>query len=362
MRRTLASALLTLAVAAVATAAQATRDKVTSYLEGWYSVCPGTRILVTEATEIPLTGYEAYRVERTCELKGRNASSVTLVDPARNEIFVGEVLHDDARKGRPFSLEADRRAIEASLTEAYGVPASLRLESGSRGPLQPIRIALQQAPGAEAKLPGFVSQDGATLLLGEFRPLDVDASAYRDKLLKETPGVRPPKGKFFVATFIDFQCERCRLRTPQLRDFVWSRGGALEIYFLPLVKVHDWAFAAAESAAALSNVSPDLYTRYEDALFPRADSMNAAAARQIAFDVADAAGVRAAFDAELSSGRGRDRVVRDVELAMRLGLSGTPAFFYRGAFLTGEKGLAEKAIESGLSAPAASGRAGAPNP
>jgi len=39
-------------------------------------------------------------------------------------------------------------------------------------------------------------------------------------------------------------------------------------------------------------------------------------------------------------------------MALRLGLSGTPAFFYRGQFLTGEKGLAEKAIESGMANPA----------
>ncbi len=352
MRRTLLLSLIVLAAAAGAEGAAANRDRVSRYFDGWYSFCPGTQITVTEMADVSIAGYEAYRVERHCELKNRNEMNVALVDPARKEIFVGEVLYDVSRRGRPFSPMSDGPAIEAALKEAYGVPATLRLESGSRGDLLPIRISLQQAPNASAKVSGFVSRDGAALLIGEFRPLDVDPSAYREKVIAESKGVRPPKGGFFVTAFIDFQCERCRQRTPEIRDFVWSRGGGLEIRFLPLVKVHDWAFAAAESAAALSNVSPDLYTKYEDAVFPRAGSMNAAAAREVAADVADAAGVRAAFDAELSSGRARDRVVRDIELALRLGLVGTPAFFYRGAFLTGENGLAEKAIEKRLAGPA----------
>ena len=154
-----------------------------------------------------------------------------------------------------------------------------------------------------------------------------------------------------MTAFIDFQCEKCRVRTPQVRDFAWSHGGVLETRYLPLVKVHDWAFAAAESAAALSNISPALADKYEAAIFPKAQSMNATAARELASDLADAAGARAAFEAELSSGRARDRVIADVNLALRLGLNGTPVFFYRGAWLTAEPDLAEHFIEDKLSQP-----------
>jgi hypothetical protein len=353
MRRTRLLSLIVLAAAAALEATPANRDRVSKYFEGWYSFCPGTQITVSEMSDVSIAGYEAYRVERHCELKNRNEMNVALVDPAKNEVFIGEVLYDASRRGRPFSPMSDAPVIEAALKEAYGVPATLMLETGSRGDLLPVRISLLQAPNASAKISGFVSRDGAALLIGEFRPLNVNPADYREKVIAESKGVRPPKGTFFVTAFIDFQCERCRQRTPEIRDFVGSRGGGLEIRFLPLVKVHDWSFAAAESAAALSNVSPNLYTKYEEAIFPRAGSMNAAAAREVAADVADAAGARAAFDAELSSGRARDRVVRDIELALRLALVGTPAFFYRGAFLTGENGLAEKAIEARLAAPAA---------
>ena len=352
MRRTLLLSLIVLAAAFAAEGAPVNRDRVSRYFQGWYSFCPGTQITVSETSDVSITGYEAYRVERHCDLKNRNEMNLALVDPAKNEIFVGEVLYDSSRKGRPFTLMTDGPIIQAALKDVYGVPVTLQVENGSRGDLLPVRISLQQAPGATAKVSGFVSRDGAALLIGEFRPLDVDPAVYREKILAESKGVRPSKGTFFVTAFIDFQCERCRQRTPQIRDFAWSHGGGLEIRFLPLVKVHDWAFAAAESAAALSNVSPDLYTKYEDAIFPRAGTMNPAAAREIAADVADAAGARAAFDAEISSGRARERVVRDIELALRLALVSTPDFFFRGMFLTGESGLAEKAIETRLAAPA----------
>ena len=60
-----------------------------------------------------------------------------------------------------------------------------------------------------------------------------------------------------------------------------------------------------------------------------------------------------AYREELSSGRARQRVARDVELALRLGLNGTPVFFYEGASLTSDKGAAEAYIESRLRNPSA---------
>lgn len=356
MRRALFLALLAVCAAAPGEAAEPIRERLSRYFSSWYSVCPSTRVTVTPVPELALAGYEAYRVERQCALKNRNNMSVTLVDAAGTEVFVGEVLHDDTRKGRPFSATQDLPVLKSVLSEAYGVPVSIEVQPGARGPLKPIRVSLRQAQDASASLPGFVSENGASLLIGEFRPLDVDPTQLRRRMLAESPGVRPRPGAYFVTAFIDFQCEKCRQRTPELSDFAWAHGGgALEFRFLPMVKVHDWAFSAAETAAALANVSAPLYARYEEAVFPQASAMTPAGARQVGEDLAEAAGVGAAFRAELSSGRARQRVVKDVELAMRLGLNGTPVFFYEGAQLTSETGVAEGYIESRLNgAPKAS--------
>lgn len=360
MLRTLLFACGAAVLAASLRAEPATKDRVERYFQGWYSVCANTRVTVSPAPDIVVPGYESYRVERKCDAKNRDEVSITLVDPSRNELFVGEVLFNGERRDQPFVPASDLPVIRASLQESYGLPVALRVERGARGSLIPLRVSLRLAENATPSAAGFVSQDGAALLVGEFHPLDVAPEQWREAALSESKGIQTQKGKFAVTAFIDFQCERCRLREPQVREFVSAHGGTVEIRFLPLVKVHNWAFAAAESAAALAAVSPALYARYEETIFPRAGEMTEAAARELAADVADAAGSREAFDAEIASGRAREHVVSDVTLALRLGLNGTPMFFYRGAFLTSDATLAEDYIQSRLGGPAKGPARGSP--
>lgn len=65
-----------------------------------------------------------------------------------------------------------------------------------------------------------------------------------------------------------------------------------------------------------------------------------------------AVGLKEVFAAEISSGRARARVARDVSLAMRLGVMATPSFRYRGTVIPGEKGLFETYLWETLPAPA----------
>ena len=358
--KALIPALFGVLLSAPVWAAEATPDRLSKYFTAWYSVCPETKVTVSRVAELAVPGFESYRVERSCALKNRNEMSITLYDSAQDAVFVGEVLHDDTRKGRPFSQAQDLPVLQNILGEAYGVPVSVELVAGARGSLKPIRGSVRLAEGASASIAGFVSEDGATFLLGRFQPLAVPPDAFRQKLLSESPGIRPRAGKYYVTAFIDFQCEKCRQRTPQMEDFAFTHGGgALEIRFLPMMRVHEWAFAAAETAAALANVKPELYTQYERMVFAEASGMNEAAVRQAGADVAEAARVGPAYREELSSGRARQRVARDVELAIRLGLNGTPNFFYDGAFLSSDTGIAENFIDGRLrKAPTASGAPG----
>jgi Thioredoxin len=349
MRKAGFFAAAALFLALPARADDAARARVERYFSGWYSVCPGNRVAVAEAREVVVPGYAAYRVERACELKNRNESNITLVDNGHKEIFVGQVLHDDTRHDRPFSAAEDLPVVRGVLQDQFGLPVVLSRNGAPRPALVPIEARIQEAPGAAATLRGFVSEDGASILLGEFFPLSEMPEATRARLLAEEQPAPPAKAIFTITAFIDFQCERCRVRTPQIRDYAWSHGGAMAIRYLPIVKVHDWAFAAAEAAAGLANVSPALADKFEAAIFPRAAGMTDKAARDLASDIAESAGARDAFLAEISSGRARDHVVSDINLALKLGLNGTPVFFYRGTWLTSEPDLAERYIEASLS-------------
>jgi hypothetical protein len=243
--------------------------------------------------------------------------------------------------------------MEAALRDLFGLPVRVELRSPPRGALRPLTVSVREdkEQDAFATRTGFVSGDGATLMLGEFRPASESPTAFREKLLGESAGVRVETGRFTVTEFMDFQCDRCRVRTPDVRRVVLEKGGTVEIRFLPLVKMHDWAFAAAESAAALAGVKPELYRRYEESVFARAEGMSIAAARELASDIAGAAGAGEAFAAEIASGRARGRVLRDISLAMRLGVMATPSFLYRGTLLPGERGQFEDYLWQSLPAP-----------
>ena len=363
-------ALLLSCAAPFALAQPPARERIAGYFRAWYAHIPGSEVSVSPTREVVLPGFEAYKVERRSSSKSHQEENIAFYDAGRDEVFVGDLLHDPGRSNgnRPFDPGRDLSNIEASMAELFGLPVKVELGSTARGALLPLTISIRQDKDSDsfAARAGFVSKDGSTLMLGEFQPLAAGPAAFREKLLGQTEGARPRQGsptrqsrsgdgaRFTVTEFLDFQCDRCRVRTPDVRRAVEEKGGTVEVRFLPLVKTHDWAFAAAESAAALAGVKPELYRRYEEAVFARSEGMSRAAARELASDIAEAAGARDAFAAELSSGRARARVLRDVDLAMRLGVMVTPAFLYRGTLLSGEKGLLETFLRESLKAPAQS--------
>ncbi|MFN2386259.1 MAG: DsbA family protein [Thermoanaerobaculia bacterium] len=342
MKRLLGVLLALLAAGSPAEADPEARDRILKHFGGWYSFYPNSRISVRETDEVKIAGLEAYRVQRHAESERSREANVALLDRERDEVFVGRVLHDAERAAakRAFDPLIDGPEIERHLSDAFGVPATLTVK-GTRGALKEINVALRQIESAWVNMPGYVSEDGASILLGEFQSLKDGAEAFRRKLLADRPGVRLGRGAPMVVEFVDFQCERCRKRAPEVKKFVGEAGGSVEVRFFPLVKIHPWAFAAAESGAALAALSPQLYESYESALFARAESMSPEGARQLAEDVAEAAGRAKDFASEVSSGRPRERVLSDLRLGMRMGVVGTPWFFYEGTMVSAEQDLLE---------------------
>jgi Thioredoxin len=348
VRKWLSLALVLSCAASLASAQPTVREKIAGYFQGWYAHIPGSQILVKPAREVVLPGLETYRVERQSSSKTHQEINLALYDAARGEVFVGDVFHDPdrSRADRPLDPGRDLPNIETSLRELFGLPVKVVLSPVPRGALTPLTVAIREDKDGDAfaTQAGFVSNDGSTLMLGEFHSIAESPAAFRERVLRERPGIATERGRFTVTEFLDFQCERCRVRTPDVRRAVEARGGAVEVRFLPLVKVHDWAFAAAECAAALAGVNTALYRRYEETVFARAEGMSAAAARELASDIADAAGASAAFQAELSSGQARNRVLGDIGLGLRLGIHGPPAFVLDGRLVPVERGFLENAL------------------
>ena len=136
-----------------------TRQRLVAYFEGWYSYAPGSRVSASETREVALSNLEAYRIARQGDSKAHQESSVALYDRARDEVFVGDVFHDPDRAaaGRPFEGARDLPNIQASLSDAFGLPAQVALGEGARGVLRPLTVSIERSTSALGFLIPFSS-------------------------------------------------------------------------------------------------------------------------------------------------------------------------------------------------------------
>ncbi len=225
MRKPFLLALLLCCALAFSSFAQpGARDRIAAYFRAWYAYIPGSDVSVSPTREVVLPGLEAYKVERRSSSKSHQEENIAFYDAGRNEVFVGDLLHDPGRSAanRPFDPGRDLPNIEASMAELFGLPVKVELGSPARGALLPLTISIRQEKDSDSFVArtGFVSKDGSTLMLGEFQPLAEAPAAFRERLLGKTEGVRARQGRFTVTEFLDFQCDRCRVRTPDVRRAV----------------------------------------------------------------------------------------------------------------------------------------------
>jgi len=140
-----------------------------------------------------------------------------------------------------------------------------------------------------------------------------------------------PEAKLAIVEFSDFQCPFCRRVGPTLEQIEREYGDQVRIVFkhLPLAMHAKAPAAHAASEAAhrqgkfwqmhdlifsdQANMSPEKYVEY---------------AKQLGLDVDR-------FQRDVASADVKSRIDADSQEAARLGVTGTPAFFVNGRFLSG---------------------------
>ena len=72
-----------------------------TYFAGWYASVPATHVVATPTREISVPGFSAWRITRRPDTEGtkpeQEESSLALYDAAKDEVFLGEILHDPDR-------------------------------------------------------------------------------------------------------------------------------------------------------------------------------------------------------------------------------------------------------------------------
>ena len=148
----------------------------------------------------------------------------------------------------------------------------------------------------------------------------------------DAPFIGPADAPVTIVEFSDFHCPYCKRVLPSLTEIRSRYGDKVKLVFrdFPLDRLHPQARRAAEAARCAHEQNN--FWKYHDVLFANAPQASPqqlkAYAEQVGLDVQT-------FDRCLTSGKHAAAVQRDLDEGIRLGVSGTPAFFVNGRPLSG---------------------------
>lgn len=135
-----------------------------------------------------------------------------------------------------------------------------------------------------------------------------------------------------IVEFSDFECPFCVRVQPTLERIMEQYAGRVRLVYrhFPLTAIHPQAWTAAE--ASLCAGEQDRFWEFHDLLFAEQHAVSVPDLKEKARRIGLAG---AEFDACLDSGRHSEAVRQDLLAATAAGVSGTPAFFVNGRFLSG---------------------------
>jgi protein-disulfide isomerase len=160
---------------------------------------------------------------------------------------------------------------------------------------------------------------------------------HRDELLADamSPIGGNPDGAVTVVEFFDYNCPYCRAAAPMVTELLQGNPDVRFIYkeFPTLAATSRFA---ARAALAARRQSPQLYTVFHDALMKAKDRLAEDAVVQIARE----AGVDVdRMRTDMEDPAINEGIDRNIALARKIGVTGTPTFIIGDAILVGAKPL-----------------------
>ena len=182
----------------------------------------------------------------------------------------------------------------------------------------------QQRQQAQQTLLASLREKHAVQSFLEPMRVEVDAAG--------APSNGPDNAPVTIVEFSDFQCPFCSRVVPTLDRVTSTYGDKVRLVFrqFPLHQIHPLAQKAAE--ASLCAADQDKFWEMHDALFADQGGLGVGQLKEKAGGL----GLdRQAFDDCLDSDRHAERVNQDLQAGVEAGVSGTPAMFVNGRFLSG---------------------------
>lgn len=150
------------------------------------------------------------------------------------------------------------------------------------------------------------------------------------QVIGESPTTGSPDLKIVLLEFSDFQCPYCAAAHKTLKEFMAKHQDEVTLVYkhFPLTSIHPEAMPAAKAAWAAGQQGK--FWEYHDALFSQQDKLG----EQFYLNIAQN------LNLDLEKFK-RDRtnadsvIASDIQLAEKLGISGTPFFLMNGATFSG---------------------------
>jgi protein-disulfide isomerase len=155
------------------------------------------------------------------------------------------------------------------------------------------------------------------------------------------------QAKVVIIEFSDFQCPFCALVQPTLDRVMEHYGDQVKLIYrhFPLAKTHPYALKAAVAAEAAGNQGK--FWEMHDKLYQNQEKLSDNDLRRYAQEL----GLdMERFEKDLDSSQLEEKVLQDKEDGLKAGVSGTPAFFINGTYISGNQpfGKFKELIEAEL--------------
>ncbi|MBW4499061.1 MAG: thioredoxin domain-containing protein [Scytonema hyalinum WJT4-NPBG1] len=166
-----------------------------------------------------------------------------------------------------------------------------------------------------------------------------------EEVIGESPTTGSPQSKILLVEFSDFECPYCAQAHKTLKQFMAKHKDEVTLVYkhFPLTSIHPQAMPAATAAWAAQQQGK--FWEYQDALFTHQKELG----EPLYLDIAENLNLdleKFKRDRQSITDKG-DRsyadtaIEKDIQLAERLGLSGTPFFVMNGQTLSGALQLSD---------------------
>ncbi|MDJ0844198.1 MAG: thioredoxin domain-containing protein [Crocosphaera sp.] len=150
-------------------------------------------------------------------------------------------------------------------------------------------------------------------------------------IIADSPTTGPLTANNILIEFSDFQCPYCKQAYETIKEFIAAHDQVTLVYkHFPLSSIHPQAMAAAKASWAAGQQGK--FWPYYDALFQQQENLG----NQLYLDIAKNLNLNInQFERDRHSQQANITIAKDMELARKIGIQGTPLFVFNEQFFSG---------------------------